>query len=124
MKIDECFAQEIKKTANGDGSREAKFAFCKKVREAARELSCPDVKEKFCDMIKKYGRVVVGLCVAATILDRSDSLSDNSVEWAREVWSKWTNRPPDPAVEIRDNLHFSRIEEPDYAGNFIKFTSK
>ena len=70
--IDECFAREIKKIANGDGSREAKFAFCEKARAAARELSCPNVKEKFCDVMSKYGRVAVGLCVAATILDRSD----------------------------------------------------
>lgn len=122
--IDESFAREIKKTANGDGSREAKFAFCKKARAAARDLSCPDVKEKFGSVMKKYGRVVVGICVAATILDRADRLSDKSVKWAREVWDTWTNRPPNPGVEIRDNLHFSRIEEPDYAGNFIKLTSK
>lgn len=122
--IDECFAREIRKTANGDGSREAKFAFCKKAREAANELSCPDVKEKFDYVMKKYGRVVVGICVAATILDRADWLSDKSVEWARDVWNKWINRPPNPGVVIRDNLHFSRIEEPDYAGRFIKLTSK
>lgn len=121
--IDECFAREIKKIANGDGSREAKFAFCEKARAAARELSCTDVKEKFCDVMKKYGRVAVGLCVAETILDRADWLSDKSVEWAREVWDLWTNRPPNPGLYIRDNLHFSRIEEPDYAGNFIKLTS-
>ena len=121
--IDECFAREIKKIANGDGSREAKFAFLEKARAAARELSCPDVKEKFYEVMKKYGRVAVGLCVAATILDRSERLSTKSVEWACEVWSKWTNRPPHPGIEIIDNLHFSRIEEPDYAGKFIKLTS-
>lgn len=121
--IDECFAREIKKIANGDGSREAKFAFCEKARAAVRELSCPEVKEKFDGIMQKYGRVVVGLCVAETILERADYLSDKSVEWAREVWSKWTNRPPHPGVGIRDNLHFSRIEEPDYAGNFIRLTS-
>lgn len=121
--IDEYFAREIKKTANGDGSREAKFEFLQKARAAARELSCPDVKEKIDSVMKKYGRVVVGICVAATILDRADKLSDKSVQWAQEVWGIWTNRPPNPAVEICDNLHFSRIEEPDYAGEFIKLTS-
>lgn len=121
--IDESFAREIKKIANGDGSREAKFAFCEKAREAARELSCPDVKEKFGSIMKEYGRVAVGLCVAETILDRSDKLSIKSVEWAQDVWSLWTNRPPNPGLYIRDNLHFSRIEEPDYAGSFIKITS-
>lgn len=121
--VDECFAREIKKIANGDGSREAKFEFLAKARAASRELSCPDVKEKFDRIMKKYGRVVVGICVAATIIDRADRLSDKSVKWAREVWDMWTNRPPNSGVEIRDNLHFSRIEEPDYAGNFIKLTS-
>lgn len=122
--IDESFAREIRKIANGDGSREAKFAFCEKARAAARELSCPDVKEKFNNVMKKYGRVVVGVCVARSILDRAEWLSGKSVAWAQDVWDKWTNHPPNPGVEIRDNLHFSRIEEPDYAGNFIKFTSK
>lgn len=122
--IDESFAREIKKIANGDGSREAKFAFLEKARAAARELSCPDVIDKFNDVMKKYGRVAVGLCVAATILERADRLSDKSVRWAQEVYVLWTNRPPHPGIEIRDNLHFSRIEEPRYAGEFVKLTSK
>lgn len=122
--IDKCFAQEIKKIANGDGSREAKFAFLEKARAAARELSCPEVKEKFGGAIKKYGRVVVGICVAATILARSDYLSERAVWWAQDVMWLWTNRPAEiDDVTIRDNLHYSRIEESDYAGSFIKLTS-
>lgn len=122
--IDECFAREIKKIANGDGSREAKFGFLNKARAAARELSCPDVKEKFNCVIKKYGRVVVGICVAATILDHPSYLSDKTVWWAQDVLWFWTNRPANiDDVKIRDSLHYSRIEEPDYAGDFIKLTS-
>lgn len=123
--IDDVFAREIKKTANGDGSREAKFAFLEKARAAARELSCPEVKEKFDGAIKKYGRVVVGVCVAATILARADYLSAEAVWWAQDVMWFWTNRPAEiDDITIRDNLHYSRITEPDYAGSFIKFTSK
>lgn len=122
--IDDVFAREIKKIANGDGSREAKFAFLEKARAAARELSCPEVKEKFYGAMKKYGRVVVGVCVAATILARADYHSTKAVQWAQEVMQLWTNRPAGTdGVTICDNLHYSRIEEPDYAGSFIKFTS-
>lgn len=122
--IDECFAREIKKIANGDGSREAKFEFLEKARTAARELSRPDVEEIFGDVMKKYGRVVVGVCVAATILDHPDYLHEKAVWWAQDVMWLWTNRPADiDDVKIRDNLHYSRIEDPDYAGELIKYTS-
>lgn len=43
MKLDRTLANEIKKQANGNGSREAKFAFIKKVRDASKMMSCPDV---------------------------------------------------------------------------------
>lgn len=122
--IDECFAKEIRKVANGNGSREAKFEFLDKARDAARELSCTDVKQKFNDVMKRYGRVAVGICVAATILAHAEWLSEKSVKWATEVLGEWTNRPSTlDYVVIRDNLHYSRIQEPDYAGNFIKYTS-
>lgn len=122
--IDECFAKEIRKVANGNGSREAKFEFLDKARGAARELSCTDVKQRFNDVMKKYGRVAVGICVAVTILEHENWLSQKSVKWAEEVLSEWTNRPTNLySVMIRDNLHFSRIQEPDYAGNFIRLTS-
>ena len=42
MKLDRTFSAEIKK-ANGDGRREAKFAFLKPARAAAKELSTTGV---------------------------------------------------------------------------------
>lgn len=121
MKLDRVFAREITK-ANGDGSREAKFALLNPTRDAAREMSNPDVMRNFNDIVKKYGRVAVGLCVAVTILDRQDRLEPASVWWAREVMKLWTNRPHDPnCVIIADGLHPTRIEE--YAGSFIRLTT-
>lgn len=123
MSLDREFTREIKKIANGDGSREAKFAFLKLAKAAAREMSTPKVMDNFSDILKTYGRVAVGVCVAATAVNRWDRLSASTVQWGREVLSLWTNRPLDTGcIIIDDGLHPSRIEE--YAGAFIRLTSE
>lgn len=123
MRLDRTFVREVKKTANGDGSREARFAFLNPAKEAARKMSTPEVMREFNDILKEYGRAIVGLCVAVTVLERRDRLNDSTVLWAMEVLKLWTNRPRDTLyLCIHDNLHPSRIEE--YAGSFIKLTTE
>lgn len=121
--IDSTFAREIKRVANGDGTREDRFSFFKTAKAACKELSSPDVLYIFNDIIKKYGRVAVGLCVAATAIYREDRLEYETVRWAREVASIWTNRPPAwiDHIIIMDGLHPSRLEQ--YAGDFIRATT-
>lgn len=122
MKLDRTFVQEVKKTANGDGSREARFAFLTPAREAARKLSTPNVMQEFGDILWEYGRATVGLCVAVTVWERRNRLERRMVQWAEEVLKLWTNRPHDTlCLFINDGLHPSRIEE--YAGSFIKLTT-
>ena len=123
MKLDRTFAREVKKAANGDGSREARFAFLNPAKEAARKLSTPNVMREFDGILREYGRATVGLCVAVTVWERRDRLESRTVRWAMEVLKLWTNRPPDTrCLYIGDNLHPSRIEE--YAGSFIKLTTE
>lgn len=123
MKLDRTFAREFKKAANGDGSREARFAFLNPAKEAARKLSTPNVMREFDGILRDYGRATVGLCVAVTVWERRDRLESRTVRWAIEVLELWTNRPPDTrCLYIGDNLHPSRIEE--YAGSFIKLTTE
>lgn len=123
MKLDRTFAREIKKTANGDGSREARFAFLSPAREAAKKLSTPNVKREFDDILREYGRATVGLCVAVTVWERRDRLESRTARWAMEVLKLWTNRPSDIlCLYICDNLHPSRIEE--YAGSLIRLTTE
>lgn len=123
MKLDRTFAREVKRAANGDGSREARFAFLNPAKEAARKLSTPNVRREFDGILREYGRAVVGLCLAVTIWERRDRLERRTVRWAEEVLKLWTNRPPDiRTLYIGDNLHPSRIEE--YAGSFIKLTTE
>lgn len=76
MKLDSELAREIKKQANGDGSREAKFAFIKEVRGASKMMSTPEVvrSRKFDEAMRTYGRVVVAVCVAATLYQRRERL--------------------------------------------------
>lgn len=123
MKLDRTFAREIEKTANGDGSREARFAFLNPAREAAKKLSTPNVRREFDNILREYGRAAVGLCVAVTVWERRDRLESRTVRWAMEVLRLWTNRPRDIlCLFINDGLHPSRIEE--YAGSLIMLTTE
>lgn len=122
MKLDRTFARDIKKQANGDGSREAKFAFKRKVEEAAKALSTTKAAEVFNECLIKFGRVPVAICVAETIIERRDRLEWSSVEWALEVIKLYTNAPRDKMyAHINDGLHPKRIEE--YAGSLIRVTA-
>uniref|UniRef100_A0AAU8B502 Nucleocapsid protein n=1 Tax=Dulem virus 34 TaxID=3145752 RepID=A0AAU8B502_9CAUD len=122
MKLDKTFSRELLQI-NGDGSREAKFAFLSPAKAAARELSTPAVASIFPDVVRKYGRTAVAVCLASTILQRQDRLLSSTVQWAREVMRLWTNRPNNTGcVSIDDGLHPTRIEE--YAGSFIRLTSE
>ena len=122
--LDKCFAQELRKMANGDGSREAKFAFKKIVEKACKELSTPTVPYTFSETIKKYWRIPVAVCFAVTIYERRDRLKNKTVSWAKAVLDMWKNRNFNSLLfaYIDDNLHPTRIEE--YAGNFIKATTE
>lgn len=123
MKLDREFSREIKKIANGDGSREARFAFLKQAKAAKRDLSTSRVREVFDEVVKNYGRVTVAICVAVTIRAREDRLERSTCQWAREVLTLWNNRPHDLSmVAIDDGLHPTRIEE--YAGSLIRLTTE
>lgn len=122
MKLDQTFARDIKKQANGDGSREAKFAFKKKVEETARALSTTKAAEVFNDCLKKYGRVPVAICVAETNHRKARRLEWRSYMWAHEVMKLYTNVPHNKMFAyIDDGLHPTRIEE--YAGSFLRETT-
>lgn len=123
MKLDRTLASDIKKQANGDGSREAKFAFLRRVRAAKKALSTPRVQTVYGMAFQEFGRVPVAICTAVTILERQDRLNGYAVRWAREVLKLWTNRPRDILeAYIDDGLHPTRIEE--YAGDFIRLTTE
>ena len=121
MKLDRTFAREVKKAANGDGSREARFAFLALAKEACKKLSTPDVMREFDNILREYGRVAVGLCVAVTVRERRDRLQSRTVLWALKVLKLWTNKPMDTCcLYIKDNLNSTRIEA--YAGSLINLT--
>ncbi len=123
MKLDRTLANDIKKQANGDGSRDAKFAFLKRVKAAKKTLSTTQVQTAYNTALKEFGRVPVAVCTAVTILERQDRLNEYAVKWAWEVLKLWTNRPRDILVAcIDDGLHPTRIEE--YAGDFIRLTTE
>lgn len=125
IKLDRTLARDIKKQANGDGSREAKFAFIEKVRGASKMMSTPEVQRgKFDETIKTYGRVAVAVCVAATLYQRRERLDFWEFYWATEVLSLWTNKTAHGIEDacIEDGIHPTRICE--YAGSFIQLTTE
>lgn len=124
MKLDPTFERELKKAANGDGTFDYKFEMLKLASTAAQEMSTPAIVRAFNTYLRRYGRAIIALCVAATILDRADRLSPGAVAWAHQVLTMWTNRGTTSTSRliIRDGLHPTRIEE--YAGGLIKHTSR
>lgn len=126
MKLEHTFAQEVKKISNGDGSKDAQWAFRSKLLLVQKRLSTTAVRTKFDRCIMDYGRVPVAICVAITIIDRRDRLEDSSCQWAFEVLKLWKNRPNMPLrdfwfAKIDDGLHPTRIEE--YAGGLMRLTT-
>lgn len=96
MKLDGTFAREIEKTANGDGSRKARFAFLNPARDAAKRLSTPNVRNDFDDVLWEYGRATVGLCVAVTVYYSLGIYGGAPILWEQE-----TEKEIDPATRER-----------------------
>ena len=125
LKIDPELAREIK-AVNGDGSRETRFAYMKKVEDTRKDLSRAgvDAGENFAECLKEHGRATVAICVAATLDRRHDRLENWGFLWARGVLELWTNRPPSGIERacIRDETrHPTAICA--YAGDFIRATA-
>ena len=128
IKLDSTLIREIRAQANGDGGREARFAFIKKVRGASKLMSAPDVirNGKITEAFQAYGRAAVAICFAATLYQRRERLDFWGFSWATEVLKLWKNRPPhglDDAY-IDDGIHPTSICDSDYAGSFIRLTAE
>ena len=123
MRLDRTLAKEIK-ALNGDGSREARFDTLRRVEAARKDLSTPEVRDRFNDCIRKHGRAVVAICVAATLYTRRERLDRWGLKWALEALECWTNRGQSfvDRSYIDDQLHPTRICE--YAGSFIRATTE
>lgn len=123
MKLDNTLVREIKTKLYCNGDREAKFAALKKVRAACADLSTINVCDTFDDCMRKHGRAVVAVCVAATLEIRKERLDWWQWEWAHEVLKLVSFFTPSnlESAHIKDGLHPTRICE--YAGSLIKFTT-
>jgi hypothetical protein len=102
MKLDKTFEGEVKKVANGDYSRNYKFALIYDLKEVSAALAN---RYEFDNCIKKYGREKVALCVAATIYKNAYRYETQAVNWAFDVISLWTNRSELITQEAIVNIH-------------------
>jgi hypothetical protein len=89
MKLDKTFESEIRKTANGDGGRDYKFALIEELKEVSAMLAN---RYNFDDCVKKFGRAKVALCVAATIVSFRYRYENNQIAWAEAIIALWTNK--------------------------------
>jgi hypothetical protein len=125
MALDRTLVKEIK-AANGDGSREAKFTLLRKIDAAAKDMSTPEIRERFSEMLVRHGRAVTAICIAATLWIRRERLDDWQIPWAMEVLEHWTTKPKSETgisrAYIDDQIHPTHICE--YAASFIKCTTE
>ena len=123
MKLDCTLAKEIR-AVNGDGSREARFRFLKKLDAAKKDFSSVDVMETFGESLKRHGRAATAICVAVTLWERRERLEGWRLSWAKAVLNLWTNCSPSNynRAYIDDGLHPSRICE--YAASFIRMNTE
>lgn len=125
MTLDRTLEKEIK-AANGDGSRDAKFALLHKIEAAAKDMSTPEIRERFNEVLVKHGRAVTAICVAATLWIRRDRLDDWQIQWATQVLNLWTTRPRTETgisrAYIDDGIHPTHLCE--YAASFINCTKE
>lgn len=113
MTLDRTFANEVKKAANGDGSREYKFALVKELPEVSTALAN---RYNFNECVKKYGRAKVSLCVATTMLKNDYRFEFSQIAWAREVSNLWTNKAGDRSELVATiNIHPALLAENSYS---------
>ncbi len=129
MELEKSFAKQLR-ALNGT-SREDRFPVLEKAERAAkfivesRTISDWDsVRDAMSDACLKFGRAIVGICLAATILlAEPGQLSRRSTEWAYAVMDTWTNHGGNAfrSIAIRTRLHPTKVDL--YARSFINCTS-
>lgn len=119
--IEKSLASDIRRLC-GDGSREARQAMNRALREAATDMSSTAVAGGLEPYIKAHGRAAVACVLAATIFERRNRLNREPVEWAMAVLEIWKGRTkPTHDYAYNDGLHPTKVE--DYARGFIRSTS-
>ena len=125
MKLDRTFIREINKLI-GNGSREAKFAMLKRIDAAKKDLSTTKIRDTFIDCLRKHGRAVVAVCVAATLDARKERIDLWGWNWAHEVLSLLPQNYITPSFRgracIEDGIHPTAIC--DYASSFVFLTQE
>ncbi len=123
MKLDRTFTREVK-ALTGGGSREEKFALLKRIDAARKDLSTTAVRRVFDECIRKHGRAIVAVCVAATLDARKERLDHWGWRWAHEVLSLLPGLTPGnlDRAYIDDGIHPTAIC--DYAGSLIRLTTE
>ena len=125
MELDRTIVREINKLI-GNGSREAKFAMLKRIDAAKKDLSTTKIRDTFIDCLRKHGRAVVAVCVAATLDDRKNRIDCWGLPWAHKVLSLLPQNYLTPGFRgracIEDGIHPTAIC--DYAHCFVMLTQE
>jgi hypothetical protein len=108
MKLSKTFENEIKKVANGDGSRDYMFAFIDELKKISAALSN---RYEFAGAMEKYGRAKVSVCIAATILRSTYRHESGPIGWAMAVMDTWTNKCGRSVSEAIINIYPAVLED-------------
>lgn len=101
MRLDSTFASEVRRVANGDGTREHARELSKELKTIAKALSH---RYQFDEVLKEYGRAKVALCIAATI-STQHSYELRQHQWANAVLMLWCNRIGSSVERATVNIH-------------------
>jgi hypothetical protein len=119
MTLDKTFESEIKKAANGDGSREYKFELIDELKKVSAALAN---RYDFDSCVQNFGRTKVALCVAVTIMSATYRYEEPQITWAQAVITLWTNKCERSISTAIINIHHSILS--DISSGMRKLTVK
>lgn len=124
MKLDRTLVKEIKSKVYADGTRSAKFAALRKVKEAACDMSTTSIRTTFNDLLRKHGRAVTAICVAATLCQRKERIDNRGIVWANKVLElvPFFSMSNIEDASINDGIHPTAICE--YAASLVRYTTE
>jgi hypothetical protein len=105
------FRKSLNKIANGDGSKTYAIKLIKSLTSASKIL---EHRYEYDNCIKQYGREIVALCTASTILNASGYENDQ-IQWANDIINVWKNHTSERSMySALINIHPAILADNSY----------
>lgn len=121
MKLDRTFIADINKVTANDGTSAGRATVKTRLRACATKMSTIDIAEKLNEIIKEYGRAMVGICIAQKCAAEhyEDRHSERLCNWSRLVLAACKLELGDNGT-YNDGLHPTKVD--DYSACLIDYT--